>query len=327
MSAQNDSKMSARTAETLHITNGDAVIYAFKKAGIVGTHLPWRDALYEGPVPAGLALEELSQVRGQYLATRGFGNPIKILHDLEQRDATVRRAAEFAEVVLWFEHDLYDQLHLLQLLPVLAEMRLAPGHITIVQSGEYLGAMTADEISALYPKRRPVSAAMYATAKRAWDAFTSADPRALGEEIHDEDLGLPFLRAAMRRLCEEYPWTRDRMSRSHRQTLQAVAHGPARNIDLFHREQALEEAAFLGDTAFYAILEDLRREPALVEGVEGNFVPTALGRLVLAADSDWLEVADTIDRWIGGVHLSGSQAVRWDDASATFRFAEQAVDS
>ncbi len=36
------------------------------------------------------------------------------------RDAIFRRHGEFKTVVLWFEHDLYDQLQLLQILDFLA---------------------------------------------------------------------------------------------------------------------------------------------------------------------------------------------------------------
>ncbi len=61
-----------RSAATLHITNGDGALYLLKKAGILGTHLAWRDALNDGPVPAGLSLEETSTVRANYLAQRGY---------------------------------------------------------------------------------------------------------------------------------------------------------------------------------------------------------------------------------------------------------------
>ncbi len=318
--------MSGRTADTLHITNGDAVIYTFKKAGILGTHLAWRDILHEGPVPAGLTLAELSRVRGSYLATRGHGNPIKLLHDFEQRDALLNRAREFAEIVLWFEHDLYDQLHVAQLLPLLEAMKLPAGSTSIVQSGEYLGSMTADEISAFYPKRRVISSATYAAAQRVWDAFTSPDPHALRTQSEKDVPGLPFMRSALQRLCEEYPWTRDGLSRSHRQALEAVSHGAARKEELFRRAQAHEEAPFLSDAVFYSMLQELREDPALIEGEEDALVPTALGRRVLAGDADRIEAAP-IDRWIGGVHLQGQNVVRWDEDSSTFRFVEQAVDS
>jgi hypothetical protein len=303
---------------TLHVTNGDSVLYTFRKAGIAGTHLAWRDGLHEGPVPAGASLEETSAVRVRFLAERGYGNPIRLIADFARRDATLRRAAEFDEVVLWFEHDLYDQLQLLQILTVLDEQQAGPERTSIVQSDTYLGTMTADEISPLLARRRPVTPATFASAQRGWDRFTSRTAGAWYASAGEDAIGLPFLRAAARRLCEEYPWRRDGLSRSQRQALQAIAQGPGSPTELFRRSQAREEASFLGDTVFAKIVQDLRASSgALIEGEEGALVPTALGRRVLAGDADWLE-ATAIDRWIGGVHLIGTSVVRWDDDAAHF---------
>ncbi|MGZ6216409.1 MAG: hypothetical protein ACXWNK_09285 [Vulcanimicrobiaceae bacterium] len=63
---------------TLHVTNGDSVIYLWKKAGLLGTHLSWRDVLHEGPVLNDLPLEAMST---------------KTHHDFERRDATIYCAA------------------------------------------------------------------------------------------------------------------------------------------------------------------------------------------------------------------------------------------
>lgn len=318
--------MSSRTVVSLHITNGDAVVYTFKKAGILGTHLPWRDVLHEGPVPGNLPLEQCSRVRGAYLASRGHGKPIRVLHDFQARDAVIRRAGEFDEVVLWFEHDLYDQLQMLQILDVLQQSELEPGSVSIIQSDSYLGSMTAEEIVMLHPKRRTVTRAMFERASNVWRHFCAPDPAGLLVDASTEHAGFPHLRSGLRRLCEEYPWVGDGLSRSHRQALQSVAQGPARSDELFRRAQAREEAPFLGDTTFYAILHDLRSAPGpLIEGGEGIEAPTGLGRRVLGGDADWLEEAPA-DRWIGGVHISGTNVPRWDDVRATFRLAEEAVD-
>lgn len=309
--------MSQRTAATLHVTNGDSVLYTFKKAGITGTHLAWKDSLHEGPVRDG-SLEETSAYRAQFAAARGYGNPIKIIHDFERRDAQLRRAREFEEVVLWFEHDLYDQLQVLQVLTALEALDLEPGRVSIVQSDHYLGTMTADELSPLLAKRRTVTAATFRSARRAWERFTSASPLDLYVASKEDAIGLPFLRAALQRLCEEYPWTRDGLSRSQRQALQAVAQGPAPELELFRRAQAREEAAFLGDTVFSKIVVDLQASPVpLIEHDGEGLAVTALGRRVLAGEADWLEAAG-IDRWIGGVHLNASTAARWDDDKVQF---------
>jgi len=309
--------MTSRTAATLHVTNGDTVLYLFKKAGITGTHVAWRDGLYEGPVPAG-ELRETSVYRASFASARGYGNPIKIIHDFERRDAQLLRAAEFQEVVLWFEHDLYDQLQILQVLTALELLDLEPGRVSIVQSDHYLGTMTADELSPLLARRRTVTTATFRSARRAWERFTSAAPLDLYVASKEDAIGLPFLRAALQRLCEEYPWTRDGLSRSQRQALEAVAQGPAREDELFRRAQAREEAAFMSDAAFAKTLGDLTASPApLIESDGEMLAVTALGRRILAGDADWVAAAG-IDRWIGGVHLDSSEAARWDDDKVQF---------
>jgi hypothetical protein len=302
----------------LHITNSDGALYLLKKAGILGTHLAWRDALYDGPVPSGVSLEKASATRADYLASRGYGSPIKLIHDFERRDAELRRASEFSEVVLWFEHDLFDQLQLLQTLTALEELNLDPGRVATIQSDEYLGNMTVDEILPLFPKRRTATAAIFKSARRNWERFTSASPSELYAGAAEDAIGLPFLRAALQRLCEEYPSKRDGLSRSQRQALYAVAQGPARIDELFVRSQAREEASFLGNRAFSIMLDELRSsDGTLIETDAQSIVLTSLGRRVLAGDADWLD-EHPIDRWIGGVHLVPSNLPRWDEDAARF---------
>ncbi len=317
--------MRSKPGTSLHLTNGDAAVYLFKKAGILGTHVPWRDSLFDGPVLAGHPLRELSRVRGAYLAERGYASPIKLLHDFERRDALFARAAEFEEIVLWFEHDLFDQLQILQILTELASMNLEPGRVSIVQTDLYLSSLTAPEIAALYPKRRTITEAGFAVAQRVWEAFTSSDPSRLLACAREDLPRFAHLRAALARLCEEYPWSSDGLSRSQRAVLQAVAQGAARTDELFRRAQGREEAPFLSDASFAAILRDLRDGDApLVEDEDGSLVATALGRRVLAGEADWVACA-AIDRWIGGVHLLGSDVPRWDDDAATFQNTQRTV--
>lgn len=308
----------AQTANVLHLTNGDAALYLLDKSGVLGTHVAWKDPLYDGPVPSGLSLEATSELRAPYLAGRGYGNPIKVIREFEQRDGTLRRAASFSEIVLWFEHDLFDQLEMLQILTALEELNLEPGRICIVQTDDYLANMTVDEILRILPKRRSATPAIFKSARRNWIRFTSSSTGELFAAANEETIGLPYLRAALRRLCEEYPSARDGLSRSQRQALHSVVQGPAGADELFARSQAREEASFLGNRAFVAMLSEMRSsDGALLEGDDKTIGLTALGRRVVAGDTDWL--ADhRIDRWIGGVHLEPGNLPRWDDEAACF---------
>src|SRR3954470_10101532 len=81
--------------------------------------MAWRDALHEGPVPAGLDAAGLRAVRAEYLAGHGWGDAAAIEGELAARDERLAAALGHEPVILWFEHDLYDQLQLIQVIDAL----------------------------------------------------------------------------------------------------------------------------------------------------------------------------------------------------------------
>ena len=299
---------------TLHITNGDSVLYLFRKAGLTGTQIAWRDALQEGPVPTG-DLEHVSRVRADYASARGYGHPIAIYREFEQRDATLRKAAEYDEIVLWFEHDLYDQLQLMQILSAMASLTFDASRVSMVQSDQYLGMLDARELMALFPKRRTLSDGASANAVDAWRTFTAEAPDELVRVASAERVGLPHVRAAFARLCEEFPSTGDGLSRSQRQAMIAVVRAPAKREDIFRRAEAQEEASFMGESQFYAMLEDLASATnALLVRDGETYATTALGKRIVDGEADWMHESPP-DRWIGGTHLTSATPWRYDNAT------------
>jgi hypothetical protein len=99
----------------LIITNGDSAANGLEAAEIAAELLPWRDVLHDGPVPRMPSLEALSRIRARYLAEE-FGRPSDVDRGFAERDAAIRRHDAYDHVELWFEHDLYDQLQLIQVL-------------------------------------------------------------------------------------------------------------------------------------------------------------------------------------------------------------------
>jgi hypothetical protein len=282
---------------------------------LLGTHLPWRDVLHEGPVPAGASLEETSAVRAQYLGSAGYGNPIRLAHDFSKRDAVIAKCDEYEEVVLWFEHDLFDQLQLLQILHYLGARSLPPGAVQLIQTDDFLGLLSPEELIPLQNKRRPVNAPTFKLASEVWDAFREPSPErlvALQERVTSE---MRHLHGAIRRLFEEFPATGSGLARSEMQILDTVALGTHRKDDIFRLSQLREEAVYLGDASFFRLLEGLCDPGApLLERTEAGFALTPLGKAVHSGERDWLEEY-AIDRWIGGVHLRSSNVWRWDAPS------------
>jgi len=274
--------------------------------------------LHDGPVPAGLTLPELSALRAQYLGVSGYGNAIKIGHDFEKRDATIARCMEFEEIVLWFEHDLYDQLQLLQILDYLAGQPLALGRVQLIQSDDFLGLLAAPELLALQNHRRPVVRQTLQGAAGIWEAYRAATPERLFEIHASGPSQLRHLTAALYRLFQEYPSVQSGISRTQRHILEAVADGAHATEDIFRLAQLREEAAFLGDAPFYKRFKELCDPAApLLQEIQNGYRLTSLGRRVLAGASDWLS-SHACERWIGGVHLTGDCIWRWDESAARF---------
>lgn len=294
----------------LHITNGHSV--SLDQTGLPGRIVYWVDALHEGPVPAGLSLEELSQTRGAYLS--GFSQkPVSF----KERDEAVNAFRDNAEVVLWFEHDLYDQLHLIQLLNWFGGQDCGKTKVSLICVDQYLGKLRPEQLNKLFPQRDRVSSSEFQTAQPTWGAFTSAEPSGLVALVKDGTPALPFLNGALNRHLEQFPGSRDGLSRTERQALQSVNSGLRGFGELFFADQKLEERIFMVDDTYRHYLRRLREAkfPLLEESNDGLEL-TDLGRSVLAGEKDNL-AENGIDRWLGGVHLRRDELItqpvwRWD---------------
>jgi hypothetical protein len=318
----------------LHITNGDCAAELIHQAGVAGSVLPWRDVLHEGPVPAGLSLDELRPVRARFFAEAAWDTYETVLDHFARRDATLMTFPEHEEVVLWFEHDLYDQLQLVQLLAFFAQHDLTGVKLSLVCTDEYLGSCTITRLQELFEARHEVSLRERDEGHRAWNAFSSSDPTDVLSLLQEGAPALPFVDGACRRHLQQFPSTTNGLSRSDQQALEAIAGGATSLRDAFVVSQAREERRFLGDATFAWYLEQLSEgNHALVTLAEGDAIRlprhdtasqrdfwqrravlTETGRAVLAGTLDRIAVRG-IDRWFGGVHLSGNDIEwRWDPA-------------
>jgi hypothetical protein len=319
----------------LHITNGESAGNTLRQTALGGAVLPWQDVLHEGPVPA-LPRRELLRARARFLADCGWGGRQALLSSLERRDRQLLEAfRDDLEVVLWFEHDLYDQLQLLDVLALAHTEEAAPQLIVIGSfpgkpSFAGLGELTANELETLWPHRRRAGQGALQAATNAWAALRAPEPTTLAEWATRDTAELPFLGPALRRLLEELPAPADGLSGTERRVLQAVAAGARTPPAAFVGAQRLEEAAFLGDAWFYRTVSALGQGKArLLETEEGAPVPrppplsdsrrfarlqlrlTATGEHTLRGEADRVELLG-IDRWIGGTHITPDNTWRWD---------------
>jgi hypothetical protein len=299
--------------DLLIITNGDDAVTRMREAGVRGEFLPWRDILHEGPVPPALPLEELSAVRADFLAQRGWLPEEELHAAFRSRDATIRRHGEFESVVLWFEHDLYDQLQLIQLLDFFANERRQG--LYLIQAGKYLSLEKPKALKTHFHLMEPVTDAQLALARLAWDGFRAPTPEPWTGLLRERTRILPFLRLAMLRLLEELPHPASGLSRTEATILSLVSQGVKAPLDFY---EALDELG-AGGAPLIAGLKGLTFSPSMPEEERDAYLAaelscTHLGIMVLSGKSDALQHRP-LDRHIGGCRLHSRAPWRWNPES------------
>jgi hypothetical protein len=314
----------------LHVANGTATTDIIAAASIPGGLSIWADPLYEGPVPAGLSDGELLDVRARYLAGPD-PSPVDEINDLRRWRSVIENDSSYDELVLWFEHDLFDQLNLIQILSWLRGHGHHTKPVSLICIGSFpgrprfkgLGELTPEELTTLLPLRQPVTTQQYDVADRAWSAFREPTPEALQGLLQTDTTAMPFLAPALVRFLQEYPWVEDGLSRTERRLLELSAGVAVTTLrSLFPLMHDGEHAYYVTDLSLAALAEDLSRaSPPLLtltrpsndsKPLQGSITITDAGQAVRGGTQDKVATCG-IDRWLGGVHLQGSAPWRWDN--------------
>jgi hypothetical protein len=194
----------------LHVANGTSTTNLIEASGLSGGRSIWADPLYEGPVPGDVDDTELIRVRARHLAGRSETSFLDTVRVLQRWRDAIASVESYDELVLWYEHDLFDQLNLIQLLSWIKRQLSSATVVSLVSVGSFpglplfkgLGELTPAQIATLFDTRAPLSAEQYALAEYAWSAFRQPTPEAF-DRLRPTDTGvLPFLAPAARRFLK-----------------------------------------------------------------------------------------------------------------------------
>ncbi|HEY4250661.1 MAG TPA: DUF1835 domain-containing protein [Roseomonas sp.] len=321
---------------TLHIRCGSDIRPTLLQAGFTGDFLEYSDPLCQGPVTAE---PDWLDARAGFL-TAAYGTDVgrdraRIAADLAAAEAALQSAAaRYPRVVLWFEHDTYDQLILARVLAQFAAT--PPARLELVSPARYPGAMRfiglgqlpPEALRLLWREREPVLPPQREAGRAAWSALRAPDPRPLAAMAASGSPALPQLARALRRHCQELPWVADGLGLTQRLILQIVAEQSRTAGRVFEalmlQREPLPWMTDLMLRDMVATMTGISR-PIVTTGFDGEdrhwpqerLTITPLGRAVLAGEVDWLSLAPPV-RWLGGVRIDGAApGWRWDDAAGT----------
>ena len=328
---------------TLHIRCGHDLQERLKEAGFDGDYYVDIYPYIIGPVREGSAY--LEQRARHIVDCYGdqFDPPLEYegqLRSLKDNERELHDSADCERVVLWFEHDVTDQLSLIHLLGHYATHR-RPSRLELVSISDFpgarrftgLGELPPEALRLLWTTRKPVSAAQLRLGLDAWRALANPDPLPLAAIMRSATPALPLLARALHRHLRELPSSTNGLSLTEQMALTLMAQPLPRwggNVNLANIYSAMhwdiDPLPGQGDLHVRDRVLNMEGADARVferragVGPDGNSRPpwtdnlsiTDVGRAVLKGELDFMSLTPP-SRWVGGVQIgAGMPDWRWD---------------
>ena len=314
---------------TLHLRCGNDIEQALSRAGFVGDFLMHADPVCQGPLSDG---RDVLHQRARFISTEYPGeDEAETLRMLQRTEERLQAAGTYGRIVLWFEHDPFDQLLLAKILAGLAGTPAALRKIELVSLDRFpgiakflgIGQLSPAALRDLYRKRQPLATGAFDLAGKVWQALCAASPEPLHALSRSPSTAMPFMPQAIVRYLAELPSLRAGLSFTENAILSILAEGPlpwGRVFNRFMRE--VDPLPYHGDLMFYGTVLRLQdaADPALagdqadgadMEWGKASFSLTDTGRQLLAGKRDWKDCGPR-PRYNGGAECFATPDWRWD---------------
>lgn len=324
---------------TLHLRCGSDIRETLLAAGFQGAFLEHSYPYAHGPIsnqPDHVDLEARFIVEFATPLMNLTLDAVRARRVAEER-ALVASIHDHERIVLWMEHDCFDQLVLVRCLAHYATVARPPV-LEIVQTDRFpgsirfigLGQLPEEALRLLWERRQPVTRGTLDLAARAFEALCRDDPRPLVALLHSDSSELPYLAPALRRLLQELPATSNGLSFTERMILEtlAAAREPQSISAVFgHLTYERDPLPFATDSFLHATVERLRAVDTPLIDREARANPwqdvltiTDVGRAALDGRLDFLACRPRA-RWVGGVHIQpGVPTWRWIEEREDVRY-------
>jgi len=317
---------------TMHIRCGNDIEQALREAGLHGDFNLHANPYLQGPVTdAADWFEQRARFISESLGPYRQLDYATVLAEGRDEERRLLAAREYDRVVLWLEHDRYDQLVLLRCLAAFAEHG-SPPRLELVGPNDFpgaarflgLGQLPPEALRLLWERRAPIRPEQIAFGAHAWRLFRAADPRPLAALARGGTPLLPHLAPALVRHLQELPALGGGLGCTQRLLVEALAETGAQRVGRLvgHVMHERDPLPGLGDIGYDLVLRELATGPSpLVVRTGGNarsawhadeVAITDLGKGVLGGLRNAMALP-LPERWVGGVRIVPMQRNwRWN---------------
>ncbi|WML46711.1 DUF1835 domain-containing protein [Neobacillus sp. PS3-34] len=302
----------------IHIVNGDVV--GNKIQQIDGDIIVWREMYDFGPLSLTWSKEEQINRRAHFFEEK-LGIPSKVFIDNCQRqNSLLNDIPKSEEIILWFEHDRFDQTMLMYLLTELSSKGFR--NLSMISINQYpgidpfhgLGQLSSEQLIELLEIKKEITNEQIHEAVTGWKAYNSNDRDDIEKWILTENHFLPFLLQVFKDHRGYFPSHKTGLNEVESLALSFIKEGECLFYNLFNSIAKNRLNDGLSNLHFAAILNELMKgsHPLLFSDIPlpNYLLPASNAKLELT--SHGLDVLNGeqnrihlvgIDWWVGGVHL------------------------
>ena len=315
------------TEATLHVRCGSDIRDGLKEAGFIGDFLEFSDPFCQGPVPD-LPRDAFIETRAAFIAGAFELSNDAALERLRREYDALNRLGQYDHVVLWFEHDSYDQLILAFLMDAIATLQpetnidvISVNHAPESEAIDRfigLGQLSPDGLIWCWNTHRtPLDTDMLTFGSNVWKALRKDTPNDLKTLAEIGNAPLPDMPNALKRHLAELPDPETGLGLTQKLTLQIIKdHGPLPLGKVFgHLMRSYDPLPCLGDLMFWSEIQWMmdcqdplfRLSPAdeNTYWAERTITLTNTGHETLTGKRNFLDNFTGV-RWVGGIQITPS---------------------
>ncbi|MCK0068585.1 DUF1835 domain-containing protein [Kordiimonas laminariae] len=307
--------------KTLHIRCGSDIKQGLEKAGFVGAFLEFSDPLCQGPV-LDAGEDKFLNARAGFIKEAFGVDTEQALKQLKGQYHALNDLSKYEEIILWFEHDSYDQLILAKLLSTLNGRAIPPVQLILVSEYDIkprfigLGQLSPDDLKAVWQERKQVRTAQFEYGSRVWNAVMQSAPAVLEDIIGEEAAIIPEMQGALKRHLQQLPDKTRLLSLTEELSLQILQEEPASVGNVFRKLMLeVEPLPYLGDMMFWYEFQSLIAG-GLVEETEAakdwpakRFKLSEKGEKLLEEGAEVAGWTIPLERWVGGIKISAESTL------------------
>ena len=171
-----------------HVLPGDSLLDTFRRSGVEGEVIVFREALVTGDL-GGETLDEFWNTRANFVGLKYGSDPIEYHETVADELVQLLDLGEGDEINLWFEHELFCAANMWFCLDLLTSTpatlyRVAP--LDTEHKWDGFGKHTPEQLAACYRRREAFAPDDIELAVKLWSAFRRRDDATLirlGSEV------------------------------------------------------------------------------------------------------------------------------------------------